>query len=214
MSRKTDSADSKRRGRRRRRRIVLIVVTAVLAFATVRLASPMLIPEPLPVLDTLGGDIRLPSTLGDELALDSLRGEIVLLNFGYTQCPDVCPTVLARLRALLLDLEALDIEARPLFVTLDPERDDLATLEQYLDHFHPDLVGLRGTAAQTAAVAERYQVFYQREAMNSGLDYGFTHSVEIYLIDPRGRVRATFGGNVPLPDMVRTVRRLAGEGAS
>jgi protein SCO1/2 len=192
-----------------RRWLVLAVITALLAMLTTRLVSSMGEAPPLPVLDTLGGDFRLASTRGGELSLGELRGELVLLNFGYTSCPEVCPTVLARMRALLLDLTSLGIEVRPLFVTLDPQRDNLDALGRYLGHFHPELVGLRGSAQQTTAVARGYRVFHERHALASGLDYGFDHSVHIYLIDQLGRVRATFGSNVPIADMVTTVRRLA-----
>lgn len=207
------SAHMERRCRRspRLRRLALLMATALLALATARMAGLWLSPPPLPVLDTLGGDFRLQSTRGDELSLESLRGRLVLLNFGYTACPDVCPTVLARLRALLLDLEALGIEPQPLFVTLDPERDDLDTLTRYVTHFHSELVGLRGTQSETAAAAGLYQVFYEREPGQTTADYQLSHSVHIYLIDTAGRVRATFGGDVPLPDMVAAVRRLARE---
>jgi len=189
--------------------LLLAAVTILLTVLTVRLVASMTAPAPLPVLDTLGGDFRLGATRGGELSLAELRGDLVLLNFGYTGCPDVCPTVLARMRAVLLDLEALDIEVRLLFVTLDPERDELESLDRYLGHFHPGLVGLRGTVEQTAAVAGLYRVFYERQGLDSRLDYGLAHSVEIYLIDGAGRVRATFGANAPIASMVETVRRLA-----
>jgi protein SCO1/2 len=192
-----------------RRWLVLAAVTALLAAFTTRMVSSMREAPPLPVLDTLGGDFRLPSTRGGELSLAELRGELVLLNFGYTSCPEVCPTALARMRALLLDLASLGIDVRPLFVTLDPERDNLDALGRYLGYFHPRLVGLRGSAQQTTAIAQGYRVFHERHALASGLDYGFDHSVHIYLIDRLGRVRATFGSNAPIADMVTTVHRLA-----
>lgn len=197
------------------RSFALLVVTLGLALLTLRLASSMAAPAPLPVLDTLGGEFRLSSTRGGELSSADLTGRIVLLNFGYTACPEVCPTVLARLRAVLLDLEAVGITVQPLFVTLDPGRDDLARLSRYVAHFHPNLVGLRGTPEQTAAAAAHYRVFYQRDETDPGGEYALMHSVHIYLIDGAGRVRATFGGSVPVPEMVATVRRLAaGEQAS
>ncbi|HEX7037288.1 MAG TPA: SCO family protein [Pseudomonadales bacterium] len=192
---------------RRLRRAVLAAVTLALALLTAHLALGGREP-PLPVLDTVGGPFTLPSTRGGALSLDDLRGQVVLLNFGYTDCPEVCPTVLARLRAVLLDLDALGIPVQPLFVTLDPERDELPVLSRYLAHFHPSLVGLRGSPEQTAEVARRYQVYYQRTPAGEDGGYALDHSVHIYLIDPAGRVRATFGADVPVERMVATVRRL------
>lgn len=185
---------------------MLAAVTLALALLTGQLALGGREP-PLPVLDTLGGPFTLPSTRGGALSLDDLRGRVVLLNFGYTDCPEVCPTVLARLRAVLLDLDALGIPAQPLFVTLDPERDELPALSSYLAHFHPSLIGLRGSPEQTEEIAERYRVYYRRAPADDG-SYVLDHSVHIYLIDPAGRVRATFGADVPVARMVATVRRL------
>lgn len=190
----------------RLRRSVLAAVTLALALLTAHLALGER--EPLPVLETLGGGFTLPSTRGGALSLDDLRGQVVLLNFGYTACPEVCPTVLARLRAVLLDLDALDIPVQPLFVTLDPERDELPALSAYLAHFHPSLVGLRGSPEETAELARRYQVYYQHAPAGEDGSYALDHSVHIYLIDPAGRVRATFGADVPVPEMVTAVRRL------
>jgi protein SCO1 len=195
---------------RQRRRRLLVAVTLVLTAATVALAAPALRPEPpLPVLDTLGGDFTLQSTLGHELSLEDYRGRLVLLNFGFAECPDVCPAVLARMRALLLDLEALSIEPQPLFVTIDPERDTIEALTRYVAHFHPALVGLTGSTSQLAEVTEQYRVYVKREALGSELDYGFAHSSHIYLIDSQGRVRAMFGASHTLERMVAEVQSLA-----
>lgn len=200
---------AQRSGPRRLRRALLGIATLLLATATVVLATVALRPQPLPVLDTLGGDFTLSSTLGHDVSLADYRGRLVLLNFGFAQCPDVCPAVLARMRALLLDLEALGIEPQPLFVTIDPERDTVDALARYVAHFHPALVGLTGSPAVLDEVAEQYRVYVEREAMASQAEYGFAHSTHIYLIDTRGRVRAMFGASHTLERMVDEVRSLA-----
>lgn len=195
--------------RKRRRQLALGTVTLLLAAATAVLATPALRPaQPLPILDTLGGDFTLPSTLGRDVSLDDYRGRLVLLNFGFTQCPDVCPAVLARMRALLLDLAALGIEPQPLFVTIDPERDTAERLQDYVAHFHPALVGLSGSAGQLARVFDQYRVYAEREVLDSEAEYGFAHSAHIYLIDHHGRVRAMFGAGHTLERMTAEVRRL------
>jgi protein SCO1/2 len=195
---------------RQLRRLLLLLATIALAGITAQLVMQRT-GESLPVLDDLGGEFSLPSTLGREVALSDYRGELVLLNFGFTSCPDVCPTVLAKMRALLLDLDALGIRVQPLFVTLDPERDSVPTLTRYLEHFHPALVGMTGSPEQIATVAARYRVLHEREPLDSALGYGITHSSHIYLIDSSGRVRAMFGGSHRLSDMLDDTRRLAAE---
>ncbi|MEQ8861255.1 MAG: SCO family protein [Pseudomonadales bacterium] len=191
---------------KRHRRMLLSVITGLLALATVKLVIPGA-PE-LPLLEDIGGALQAPSTRGREVSLADFRGRVVLLNFGFTSCPDVCPTVLARMRALLLDLDALNVSVQPLFVTIDPERDRLPALDRYLRHFHPRLIGLRPKPDELERIAARYRAVYQRESMPSGVDYGFAHSSHIYLIDQEGRVRAMFGAGARLPEMVASVRRL------
>lgn len=191
---------------KRQRRIALSVITALLALATVKLVIPAA-PE-LPVLEDIGGALQAPSTRGRVVSLADFRGRVVLLNFGFTSCPDVCPTVLARMRALLLDLDALNVPVQPLFVTIDPERDRLLVLDQYLNHFHPRLIGLRPEPDELVRIAARFRVVYQREAIPSGMNYGFAHSSHIYLIDREGRVRTMFGAGARIPEMVASVRRL------
>lgn len=169
----------------------------------------------LPVVAALGGDFRLPSTRGGELALADLRGKVVLLNFGFTQCPDVCPMVLTRLGNVLRELEKQGIDmarVQPLFVTFDPERDSLAHLGEYLAYFHPSLVGLRGDDAQTRDVARQYKVVYVAQDAGSEAGYVFQHSDFIYVIDTWGRVRLLVGGKDPDVALVEAVKRLLSEG--
>jgi protein SCO1 len=186
----------------------LVLAAAVVA---IRMATPLFAPQaPLPVLEGLGGEFTLPSTLGRETRLADFRGRLVLLDFGFASCPDVCPTVLSRMRQALLALgpEAADVQA--LFVTIDPERDTLDVLRPYVAHFHPSFVAMSGTPEATRTVAALFRVYYEREA-NPQLGYGFSHSDQIYLIDREGRVRATFGNSVTTAEMVATLRRLLAE---
>ncbi len=157
--------------------------------------------DPLPVLDTLGGDFSLDSTLGKSLGPAAFRGELVLVNFGFTHCPDVCPTTLARMRDVVAALP--DAPINVLFVTLDPERDTIEQLRPYLGAFGSQFIGLSGSTEAVAEVWQQYRVY--REVDQSG---NFTHSNEIYLLDQQGRTRGTFDGNVKIEEMVETVARL------
>jgi protein SCO1 len=183
--------------------VALLVITGMRVAAT----GPA-----LPVLEGIGGEFRVPGTHGADTALANFRGQIVLLNFGFTSCVDVCPTVLARMRALVLDLDALDLPVQPLFMTIDPDRDDLARLEAYLGGFDARFIGLRAPTDQLAEITADYRVVNEREDLESDLGYGFVHSSHIYLIDGEGRVRAMFGGSSRIDDMVAAVRQLAERG--
>ena len=179
------------------RRIALGLITALLLVMTAAMLYIKLRPAPLPVIEGMGGDFVLPASNGSEFSLAAQRGKLVMLNFGFTSCPDVCPTALAKMRRTL-ELLAEDAEfVQPLFVTIDPQRDTLNKLRDYLHWFHPAIIGLRGNPQQLAEVAALYRAHYLREDLDSELRYGFMHNDHIYLIDQQGRVRAMHGSSSP-----------------
>lgn len=173
-------------------------------------------PDSLPLVAGVGGDFSLPSTAGTNLTLADLRGKVVMLNFGFTHCPDVCPMELSRMASALRELEAQGADmtrVQSVFVTFDPERDTLDHLREYVAYFHPSLIGLRGDAAQTAELARRYKVVYLKQDTGSASGYVFQHSDFIYVIDTRGRVRLLIGGKDPDAAIVEAVKRLLRDSA-
>lgn len=185
--------------------VAVLILAGVVAWQTLRATAAV----PLPVLYSLGGDFALPSTLGRAVSLADFHGEVVLLNFGYTSCPDVCPTALARIRDVLKALP--DAPLQPVFVTLDPERDTLDRLVPYVGAYDARFVAVTGSAAQISDAAVHYHVYSQKRVIDSSLGYSIDHSGQIYLLDGDGRVRATFGENVTVPAMVGAVRQLLAE---
>ena len=164
--------------------------------------------ESLPVNARMGGDFVLPSTRDAPLDTRQLRGKVVLLNFGFASCPDVCPTVLARLRQVINELGPDAASAQVVFVSFDPERDSLDLLKGYVAHFHPDIIGATGSAAQIADVGKQYGVVYMKEDTGSAAGYGFAHSDYIYLLDTEGRVRKLYDNRTSTTDISRDVRTL------
>ncbi len=193
------------------RRAAIVTAALVLAGVGVWQNLRAMAVEPLPILYTLGGDFTLPSTLGREVGLTDFRGEVVLLNFGFTRCPDVCPTALARMRDVLRDVRGDKPELRPLFVTLDPERDPLDRIAPYLAFFDERFVGMSGPQPRIDEVSAQFRVYAKKEVLDSELEYTIAHSAHIYLIDRLGRVRATFGESVTVAQMVDGVERLLAE---
>ncbi len=183
---------------------VVLLAAAFIGFERASVAAR----PALPVLYTLGGEFELDSTSGDRLALSDLAGSIVLLNFGYTGCPDVCPTTLAKMREVMSLLGHSRSEVRPVFVTLDPEADALDRIGPYLNFFDPAFIGLTGRPEEVAAAAAAFKVYYERQPFESGSGYSISHSSHIYLIDSAGRVRATFGEGVPVGSIAEAVHRL------
>lgn len=134
------------------------------------------------------------ATDGREVTAADYRGKIILLYFGYTSCPDICPMTLSDLTTTLGKLGASSNQVRVLFVTIDPNRDSLDVLKQYTNSFAPQIIGLRGTADQLAAFAKRYRVAYSVKPIAGSGDYEVTHSTGVYLFDRDGNVRRLFAG--------------------
>ncbi|MGZ3183567.1 MAG: SCO family protein [Telluria sp.] len=124
-----------------------------------------------------------PRTLAD------YRGKVVVVFFGYTQCPDVCPTTMAQLAGVMQKLGARASEVQVVFITLDPARDTQELLKQYVPAFNPAFVGLRGTPEQTDAVAKEFKVFYQKVEGTKPDNYSINHTSGIFLFDKAGKVR-------------------------
>lgn len=126
---------------------------------------------------------------GKQVSAADYRGKIVMLYFGYTFCPDVCPTTLANLAQILSGLKADADHIRVLFVTVDPNRDTLPVLAEYVANFGPQFDGLRGTPDQLASLARRYRVVYSVTPAHGNTPYEVTHSSAIYVFDPSGKAR-------------------------
>jgi len=157
--------------------------------------------------EKLGGDFTLTSAQGP-VSLSDYRGKAVMLFFGYTLCPDVCPTDLARMSAVfdqLSDSEAQRVVG--IFVSVDTDRDTPERVTEYAAFFHKQIIGLSGSAEAVAAVAKQYYVLYQRvDAEDSALSYTMDHSATTYLIGPKGKVRDLIQHGAGAQEMAQAVR--------
>ena len=129
---------------------------------------------------------------GKRITAAAYRGKVVILFFGYTSCPDICPTTLMNAATMLKSLGPRADDVRFLFVTVDPNRDSLDTLKQYTGSFAPQIVGLRGTPDQLATLAKRYRVAYSVTPPGDGHDYEVTHSTAAYVFDRGGDIKLLF----------------------
>ena len=137
----------------------------------------------------MGGDFTLQSAGGD-ISLKDFRGKIVLIYFGYTSCPDVCPTSLGALAAALKRLNEQEMaQIQPLFISVDPERDDLKKLQQYSQYFHPKMIGATGKLDYLRALAKRYGAYFRKAPVeHSSLGYAVDHSSTIYVVGKDGKL--------------------------
>ena len=141
-------------------------------------------------------DFQLPDVDGRMRSLKDFAGKVVVVFFGYTQCPDVCPTTLAEISQAKQILGEDGAKVQGVFITVDPERDTPQVLKAYLANFGPDFVGLRGTPEQTAAVAKDFKVYYKKVEGKAPGTYTMDHSAASYVYDPQGRLRlyTRYGG--------------------
>lgn len=164
------------------------------------------------MISDVGGDFELTRAGGARVHLRDYRGRAVLLFFGYTHCPDVCPTGLYNLKGALEKLGDAADQVQVIMVTVDPERDTPDALEQYVRYFHSRFVGLSGSAQEIAKIARQYRVHYQKDSSPSA-GGRVSHSAYIYLLDRRQQVRAVFGASASAVEIVDGVRQVLQEPA-
>ncbi len=183
---------------------------AVLAFLTVALAACA--PDTFRATDITGADfartLQLTGHDGKPRSLSDFVGKVVIVFFGFTQCPDVCPTTLARFAAVAKELGPDADRIQVLFVTVDPERDTQELLAQYVSAFDPRFIGLYGDAAATARTAKEFKVLYQKQAGKTDQSYTIDHSAGTFVFDRAGRVRLFVRHEIPVEDLVHDLRIL------
>ncbi|MBL8350534.1 MAG: SCO family protein [Burkholderiaceae bacterium] len=133
--------------------------------------------------------LALTDADGQRRTLADFKGKVVVVFFGYTQCPDVCPTTMAELAEVKRQLGADGARVQGIFVTVDPERDTAALLKAYVANFGPDIVGLRGTPDEIKAAAKEFKVFYGKVPGKTETSYTVDHTAGSYIFDTQGKVR-------------------------
>jgi protein SCO1/2 len=177
-----------------------VIVGALIAFGLERIqiaATPQ-----------VGGPFVLDGPDGRRVRDTDFRGRAMAVFFGFTHCPDICPTALGRMAEVL---EALGPDAdavQPVFVSVDPRRDTPALLKDYVAHFSPRIAGLTGSPEEIAAIARAYRVYYRIQGNpDTNPDYLVDHSAFVYVMDARGRFVGTFNPDAALDPALALVRR-------
>ena len=155
-----------------------------------------------------GGDFELTSYKGP-ISLKQLRGKVVALYFGYTQCPDICPTSLGYLSLALGQLSPGELaEFQGLFVSVDPKRDTLQRLKDYGEYFHPAILGITGSVDEIDDVVKQYGAAYRVTQSNSQMGYIVDHSADTYLIDRQGKLGKVLPHGTAPADVLAEIRKL------
>ena len=191
---------------------ILVVIAGLLAALVLGLAlfwMPEMPERALPkAAMAAGGDFTLESASGP-VSLKDYRGKLVLVYFGYTFCPDICPTSLASTAEGLKQLKPEEAaRVAMIFISVDPERDTPPRLKEYAEFFHPSLVGVTGTPENLAEIAKRYGVFYARQKVETaGGGYVVDHSADTYVVGPNGQLVGKIAHATPPDRVVAEIRK-------
>jgi len=156
-------------------------------------------------------EITLPSAAGEDFQLSSQQGRLVMLFFGYTSCPDVCPVTLAEMKQIKARLKEQAGDVRFVYVTVDPDRDTPERLQRYLAAFDPTFIGLTAPQQDLEPVWKAYGVYRAIQPGQSAAGYLVDHTARTYLVDRRGRLRLTYAFGTPVEDVVEDMRFLLKE---
>jgi len=154
----------------------------------------------------VGGPFALIDQSGETRTDRDFRGRWMLIYFGYTNCPDVCPTSLALMSDVMTRLGGRGARMAPIFITIDPDRDTPNVLKQYLASFGPQFIGLTGPGSHIASVASEYRVYVARRASKEG-GYAVDHSNVIYLVDPSGKFAANYDNSQSPDDIAADLKK-------
>ena len=159
-------------------------------------------------------DFTLTAHTGQPVSLQDFRGKLVLLYFGYTFCPGMCPTTLANLAQVVHQLGKQAQQVQVLMISVDPARDTPARLAAYVSAFHPTFLGVTGTPSDLAAVAPRFGIYYEQEEGTPETGYMVNHSTTVLVVDQRGVMRVIWPFGTAVPALLADVQALLRHGAS
>ncbi len=194
-----------------------VSILSILLWATTQFSFA----SDMPIYDDIGGDFVAQGSNGKKVSLSQQKGKVVLLFFGYTNCPDACPVTLAYITKALAPLGDIEKQVQVLFVTVDPELDTAIHLNSYLKHFNSSYLGITGTRDEVDNIAGLFKARYERKSehevttsynrhkSNSETFHVYAHSQQIYLIDKEGNTRGLFFTGAPMSELQTSIRQLA-----
>ncbi len=195
----------------------ITLYSAIAVFALIGgLSAWQIVSQPSPAVRSsgqalIGGPFELTRHDGKRITDRDLKGSHSLVFFGYTFCPDVCPAGLQVMSAALDKLGTKADGIQPVFVTIDPERDTAKVLGEYIEHFHPRMIGLTGSAEDIAKAAKAYRVYYKKAAGEAGdEDYLMDHSSIFYLMGPDGEFVKHFGYTTDVDSLANGIAEALG----
>jgi protein SCO1/2 len=195
---------------RSRRPAILALMALFAAFAACHRQPPWALRNVSGIIAPL--EFHLTDNHGRAVTATDYRGLVTLVYFGYTHCPDICPATLGKLALVMRDLGADAEKVRVLFITVDPPRDTVPVLNQYVTAFGPQFVGLRGNDHELQDITRRYRVAYNRQAPDAHGNYAVAHSSAVFVFDQFGKARLLADSDAKASQFVQDVKRLIREG--
>lgn len=181
--------------------IVVLAAMLSLMFAGESSFRGTLYAEPFPP----AADFSLTKADGAKFRLSDQRGRIVLLFFGYTSCPDVCPTTLAEMKQVMDKLGDNGDDVQVVFISVDPDRDTSEKMQTYVEHFNPSFLGLSGSMQELEPIWQDYSITRETVEGDSAFGVIINHTARVFLVDPQGNMRLTFAYQTPVDDMVHDI---------
>jgi protein SCO1/2 len=190
-------------------RTIYAIIGLLIALMLLAAGGYLFLTGTQPAALTVGGPFSLIDGDGKPVTDQTWRGKYMLVYFGYTFCPDVCPTTMSDLSDALDKLGAKADRVQPLFITVDPKRDGPAVVKQFAAAFGPRFIGLTGSQEQIAAAAKAYRVYYAEHRTGPGPDdYSMDHSSVVYVMGPDGRFIAPVRADLTGPEMAAVLTKL------
>ena len=199
----------------RRLTLAFAVALSALALAGCDRSAPAAPAHHFNAVDLTGASyaqqFSLPDFDGKVRTLADFKGKVTAVFFGYTQCPDACPTTMAELAGIEKTLGADAARVQVVFITVDPSRDTAPLLKSYVTNFNPGFLALRGDEAQTQAVAKEFKVFYEKVPGKTATDYSIDHTAGTYIFDTQGRIRLFARQNMDPDQLTADLKALLAE---
>ena len=164
--------------------------------------------ERLGIYTNRGGDFELIGPDGKDISSEDFRGKVVLIYFGYTFCPDICPTSLSQLKMVMLGLKKKAKYVQLLFITIDPERDNYEKLRDYVAYFYPTFIGLTGSVKEIEVVTKHYGSSFFKQYIESREGYLMAHTDAVFLVDQFGRYRGRYKTKWDMEELLGDVQWL------
>ncbi len=191
--------------------ILFVIILFAAGFAAAYSIMPLQHSAQVEGKPLIGGPFSLAATDGKRVTDRDFRGKLMLVFFGYTHCPDACPTELQTMAEVMEKLGPAASEVAPIFISVDPERDTPEALSAYVKNFDPRIIGLTGSPDEVASAAKAYRVYFRKAAGGSG-DYTVDHSSFVYLMDQEGNYLTHFLFNTQADAIANTIKsRMPGD---